>query len=135
MTDDYRNPTRANIERRLGLEPIHVILAQRAALVTEVADLRAKFGSFGTFDAERKTKLATIKMRIRAQMTASGVKVTESAMDDEAHADPDYIAYITEATRSRAKLQVLEDQIQALNDMLQRDKTLAHFSAQEMRLT
>lgn len=135
MTDSYRNPQRAEIERRLGLEPIESVLTHRAQLVAEVAGLRAKFGSFGTFDAERKTKLATIKMRIRAQMTASGVKLTESAMDDEAHADLDYIAYITDATRSRAKLQVLEDQIQAVNDMLQRDKTLAHFSAQELRLT
>lgn len=135
MTDTYRNPQRAEIERRLGLEPIESVLATRSALVAEVADLRAKYGSFGTFDPERKTKLATIKMRIRAQMVASGVKVTESAMDDEAHADPDYVTYITTATRHRATLQILEDRIQAVNDMLQRDKTLAHFSAQELRLT
>src|SRR3990167_8094112 len=64
----------AEVEEAIGIPPVEELLAERQQLVERVAELRARHGSFGTFDALRKSKLATIKMLIRAQAQRDGRK-------------------------------------------------------------
>lgn len=126
--------TRDELESRMGITPLEELLARRADLVAQVAPLRAKYGPGGTWDAQRKATVSTIAMRLRAQATAENRKLTEAAADDGAHADDDYVALVTQATLERAAMMVLDDQIQAVNDEIQRGNVLGRFAAAELHL-
>ena len=118
----------------MGLDPIHELLARRQELVEHVADLRAQYGSFGTFDPMRKSTLSQIKMLIRAQAVASGVKKTEACLDEEAHADSRYIEFIASATKGRADLAVLESKIEHIDATIYRANAVARYLSAEANL-
>lgn len=126
--------SRREIERRAGIEPLDQLLAERHRLVAQGAELRARYGAFGSADNLRKIELSRIKQLLRATALRDGVKMTEAALDDAAHADPRYVEYITIATRERAEWSVLEDHIQAIEDRVTRDNTLARFATAELHL-
>ena len=126
---------RAEIESRIGVEPIDDLLARRRDLVEKHAELAAVFGAFGTFEHQRKTELALISARLRAEYTAAGVKVTEAALESGAHADPGYIAFITKATEQRAAWARIENELESIDALIRRDQSLMHFLAAESRLT
>ena len=124
----------ADVEDRLGIEPIHEVMARRERLVEEAAELRALHGSFGLFDARRKTELAAIKMSLRARSQRDKMRVTEGALDDAAHADPRYVEFVTQATIDRARLSVLEHKIHALDESVHRANTITRHLSAEARL-
>lgn len=126
--------SRAEVESRMGCENIEALLDDRAHLVKEVAELRALYSSFGTFDHRRKIELARLKGSLLAQYVKAGVKVSNDRLDDEAHAHPDYVAFIAEATSGRAKWAILENKIQNINDVILRDNAIARFASSEMHL-
>ena len=127
------NPRQA-IEARLGIQNIEELLDERRTLVGKVANLRAMFGSFGTWDSKRKLLLSGIKQKIRAQMVAASAKITEANLDDEAHASPEYGQFILDSTRQRAEWIDLENHVQDINDLIQRDNLLGRHASQEARL-
>lgn len=125
----------AEIEDRIGLPPIEEMLAERQQHVERVAELRARHGSFGTWDAMRKSKLATLKMVLRAQAVRDKLpKPTEGALEDESHAHPDYVDFVTAATRERAELNRLEGLIENIDATIQRANAIARYAAAEARL-
>ncbi len=124
----------ADIEDRLGIDPIGELLAERLDLVDQVADLRAVHGSFGTFDAQRKSQLSTIKMSLRAQAVRDKVKKSEAQLEEEARADVGYIDFIAVATSNRAQLARLEARIDAIDATIRRANAVAYFCANEARL-
>ena len=128
------NPREA-IEQRIGVQPIEELLDQRRTLVGKVAGLRALYGSFGTWDARRKNLLAGVTAKLRAQYVLAGVKITEAALSDEAHASGEYATFITESTHRRAEWIRLENDVQDINDLIARDQALARHVAAEVRLT
>ena len=93
----------AEVEERLGITPIEKLLAERQQLVEVCANLRAKYGAFGTWDNIRKNELSTIKMALRARYLSDGTKVTEGMLEDAAHADARDMELVTIATNERAK--------------------------------
>jgi len=121
-------------ERLMGIEPIESLLARREEYVKEAADLRARYGSFGTWDSWRKSQLCTIKVAIRAQMVQAGQKVTEAAIDDAAHAHDDYVSLITEATEGRTELTILEAKIEGIDAVIRRGDAVARYVTAEARL-
>ena len=112
-------------EIKFGLHPIADLLEQRGTLIDRVAMLRAKYGPFGTFDHERKIRLAGIKGRIRAQFTRDGAKITNDHLDDLAHADADYVDFITLATMERSDWVRLENQVDAIDAIINRGQAIA----------
>jgi AraC-like DNA-binding protein len=72
------------------------------------APLRAVYGSFGTFEYERKNLLCAIADELRLSYQSAGVKYTEAQIDQKAHADPRYIARITLATQERTRLALID---------------------------
>lgn len=124
----------ADIEERLGIEPIDQLLAERYKLVERVADLRARHGAFGVWDHERKTLLATLRMKARALATRDGLKVTEAWLDDNAHSAPEYDEAVAKATMDRSELTLVEAKIEAIDATIQRANALTRFVTSEMRL-
>jgi len=124
----------AQTERRLGLRPIEELLAERAARTERIADLRARFGAFGTYNDLRKVELSRIAGLVRAQALRDKVKMTAAEVDDGAHSHPDYRDFITEATRQRAEWVKLESEIEAIDWTIRRGQTVASFLTSEARL-
>jgi AraC-like DNA-binding protein len=95
------------------LEADHGALAEELidsieALDNTAAPLRAVYGSFGTFEYERKNLLCAIADELRLSYQSAGVKYTEAQIDQKAHADPRYIARITLATQERTRLALID---------------------------
>lgn len=124
----------ADVEVRIGIQPVEELLAERDALVKKVAPLRARYAAFGTFEALRKIELASVAESIRARARANGKKLTEDAIKDAAHADARYVKFVTEATSQRAKWAELEDLIQGVNDTINRGQAVARFVSAEVHL-
>lgn len=122
------------IEARMGIPSIESLLAERDDLVKQVAPLRAKHGPFGTYDALRKVELSTIASVLRAQAVADGRKMTEAGIDEAAHADDRYIAFITLATQEKAEWAILENTITGITDAIQRGNVIARYLAAEAHL-
>ena len=127
------NPRQA-IEARLSIQPIEELHDQRRLLVEKHAALKADHGSFGKWDHKRKTLLAGVKMKLRAQYVANGVKISNDQLDDEAHAHPDYIVFVTDSTLKAAEWIRAENAIQEINELVQRDNLLGRHASQEARL-
>jgi len=119
---------------KLGIQPIEELLAQRQHIVNKVADLRARFGPFGTFDHLRKIELARLKALIRIQATRDKIKMTGDQVDDEAHAHPDYLEFISAATIKRAEWVRLESQIEEIDMTIQRGQAVARYTSSELYL-
>lgn len=118
----------------MGLEPIENLLDERERLVGQVAELRAKYGSFGVFDHIRKTELAQLKMRLRAQWTALGGKKrpTNDQLDDEAHAHPEYLDLIRQALTDRTRWVELEERLAGIDYLINRGQSVARFVTAEV---
>ena len=123
-----------DIESRMGIEPIDTLLAQRDALVKEVAPLRARHGPFGTYNDLRKIELAQVGTLIRANALNAGTKATEAFLDEQAHASTEYADFVIRATEEKARWAEVENQIQAVNDRILRANAVARFLAQEAAL-
>lgn len=125
----------AEIESRLGIQPIEELLDQRYHLVEQVADLHARYGGFGTFDHLRKIELARIAALIRAQALRDGLKkLSNDEVDDRAHAHPDYVDFITAATMERARWYKLQTQISGIEMTINRGQAVARFATAERTL-
>ena len=124
----------ADVEDRLGVRPIAEMLALRQEATEDLALLRARHGSFGTFDHERKTLLATLRMKARAIATRDKLKVTEAYLDDSAHSAPEYYDLITTATQERSQLTLLEAKVEAVDAEIQRANAITRYLTSEARL-
>ncbi len=122
-------------EEAIGVDPIDGLLAKRQALVEKIATLRSRYGSFGTFDHERKMELARLAALVRVQsMRDKAPKMTVAEVDDAAHNHPDYRDFVTQATRDRADLFKLEAQIEAIDATIQRANAIIRYRTSEARL-
>lgn len=131
---DDLSPTAA-LESRIGVQPLDEIIQEHQHIVNQVADLRARFGSFGTFDHLRKVELSRIKGLIRAQATRDKRRVNNDQIDEEAHAHPDYIEFVTKATTERARWVKLESELEEIEWRVNRGQMLGRFSAVELTMT
>lgn len=121
-------------EDRMGIEPIERLLAGRAELIKRIAPLRARHGMGGTYGDQRKIELSQIAATIRAKAVAASTKLTEAAIDEAAHSDDRYVAFVTKATNERVEFIQLEDEIQAINDKINRGQAVARYLSAEVML-
>lgn len=128
-------PSRAELEIRAGIEPLDRLLDERRGLIEKVADLRAKYGSFGTFEHLRKIELSRLKSLVRIQSMRDNRKMNNDQVDEEAHEHPDYTQFVVEATRARAEYFRLEGQIEAIDYRINRGQALARFAASEASMS
>ena len=134
MSDYFRVLGMGDVESRMQIPPIAELLAERAELVKQVAPLRARFGTFGTYDDLRKIELARIAAIHRAKAFVDGNKVTEAQIDEMAHGDDRYAKFVLEATQQRATWAILEDRIQGISDVIMRGQAIARYLTGELAL-
>ena len=127
------NP-REVIEARIGIQSIDELHHKRRMYIAKHGTLRAICGPFGTWEFTRKTLLATLRETQRAKNLALGIKSTEAAIDDVAHAHPDYAAFITLATANRTTWLTIENEIVEINDLIYRDNAMIYHVTAEMKM-
>jgi hypothetical protein len=120
-------------ESRVGVGSIEDHVARWLKLSKERAPLYAVHGPGGTFDPERKAKVSTIKMHVRAVSVAAGQKLTVDEIDATAHADDRNMDYITQATGERTRLAEIEDEMEAIKMVVNREQGLIRAYSQEPR--
>jgi hypothetical protein len=124
----------SEIEARMGLPPLEVLLAERDELVKTTATLRAKHGPFGGYEAQRKIEWCKIATLLRAEALEKSEKMTEAALEQKAHADPRYFDFITRAMQEKADWAVAENRIQGIADTILRANAIARYLAAEAHL-
>ena len=60
--------------------------------------------------------------------------MTEAAIDEAAHADSRYVAFVAQATQEKAEWAVLENRVQGINDTIQRANAVARYLTAEAHL-
>lgn len=113
-----------SVEAAVGVKGGGELVDERTHLVRKAATLRARHGSFGTWDHERKVLLAKLRATIRAGATVGGAKMTEAAIDDAAHAHPDYVQFITDGIIDKAKWIEAEAVIEGIDFQFYRDQAV-----------
>lgn len=119
------------IERKMGIEPIENLLDERRRLVDQVAELRAKHGPWGAWDALRKVQLAQAKMKLRLSYRDAKVKASNDAIDDEAHADDEYVDFVRLTLTERTKWVKLEERITAIDFQINRAQMVGRYLTSE----
>lgn len=85
-----------------------VLLQKLSSTHEEWAAGAARFGPGGTFDAHRKSVLAVRSLQERDAAAGRGEKITEAKLDEAAHADEDYRAWLDGQTVKRAEWLTLD---------------------------
>lgn len=122
------------IEARCGLVPVEELLQERDELIAQVARLRARHGTFGSWDAERKIALATAAALVRAQSALENKRITESAIDESAHVHPTYVDFITQSVSEKADWVILEAKIDGIDFTIRRGDVVGRYLTQEVAL-
>lgn len=78
----------------------------------------ALYGAGGTWDATRKARLSLHAAEIRDGYQERGEKITESRVDELAHAHPDYNEWLNRSTIDRAKWLTLDAERRMLDTRL-----------------
>lgn len=89
--------------------------AARAALVAKLAPLRARHGEHGIWDDLRRIERSRIAHEIRMQAIAEGRKLTETAIEDAAQADPRYLEFVLAGGREKAAYEQLEEDLRGVD--------------------
>lgn len=125
--------TTEEIELRAGIEPIDSLLGMRRSVVDAIANLRAVYGPFGTWEHQRKGELARLKSLIRLQAMKDSRKVNNDQVDEEAHEHPDYTQFVVNATRERAEYFRLEAKMDDIDYRINRGQALLRYVSTEPR--
>lgn len=123
----------ADIESRIGVDALDLLLAEREQLVGQAASLYAVYGPYGTAEHRRKVALAASELQVRADLAEAGEKATEGKVDALARSHPTYLAFLDAMEQGRASWLVTETLIQAIADKIQRGNGLIRAYASEPR--
>jgi hypothetical protein len=102
-----------------------------------LASHKARYWAAGTspsfYDVDRKALLARLKHQLRADYT--GVKVTNDALDDEAHAHREYRDFIDREREGRLEMEVLQKKMSGLQSKLETALGVIAYYDRAIRLT
>lgn len=113
-----------SVETAVGVKGVVEVRDERWHLVQKSAKLRALHGSFGLWEHQRKILLAKLRTAIRGGAVASGAKMTEAAIDDAAHAHPQYVEFITQGVIDKQEWIGSEAEIQGIDFQFFRDQAI-----------
>lgn len=126
---------RSEIELRAGIDPSDGLMQERHRLVERVARLRPLFGRTEGWELKRGIELARLKSLIRARATGSDAKPpTVDQVDTEAHAHPEYLAFVEQGLTLAQEWAEAEEQLKAIDMNHNRDQALLRVVASENRL-
>lgn len=124
------NP-REEIELRAGVQPIEELHAERRHLIEQGKQMAALYGRFGMWDARRKVMLALAARRVRERFNKAGKRPSAAIVDEMAHGDATYTAFIEQSVQEAGEWQVIQNEINTVTETINRDQALIRFGAME----
>lgn len=123
------------LESRAEVDALGDLHARRRAIMRNLAPLKALYGSFGLWDARRKQLIEAYKVKARMRLTTpDGKKPTETQIDAEAHADPEYERFLDNSLSARIDFLNMETELAEIEERVRsRELALMAYSA-ELRL-
>lgn len=131
--DERTREARAELEARAGVGDVLRLTQRRHELAREAAPYRALRD---TFDARRKAVRGQVLARINRERAAKATpekEVAATLAETIASGDAEYIRFLDDCAAAFAVLVVVEDEIQAITDILHRDQALLRYAANEPR--
>ena len=122
-----------DIESRIGIPSLDLLLAEREQLVSQAATLYAVYGPFGTIEHRRKVALAMAELQVRNDLQSKEEKATEGKVDALSRTHSTYLAFLDAMESGRAEWLVTETRIQGITDQIQRGNVLSRYVASEPR--
>lgn len=120
---------RAEMEARVGVDPIEWLQHLRRLLLAKAAPLRARRD---TFDARRKSQRGLVTVRILDGYAGEGKKPPAAdTVEMMASGDAGYVAFLDRAEGDFALLAVLENEIASVTEIINRDQALIRWSSSE----
>lgn len=124
----WRVETESRYEGQSSTIPLEEIQRERTKILPRLRALRARYGSQGTMDAQRKAYRSAIALELRAGPPPAGAKGwTDTLLEMAASADDRYREWLDTAETERAELQTLEVAMTHLEESFNRGQA-------EMRL-
>jgi len=123
----------SEIESRIGVEHIDLLLAERLDLVSHAASLYAVYGPFGTAEHRRKIALSVAELQVRADLAEREEKATEGKVESMARTHSTYLTFLDTLESGRAEWLVTETRIQSVTDRVVRGNALVRYAASEPR--
>jgi hypothetical protein len=121
-------PDDGDRERGLGVMSIDDAMAAYLSAADELAPLRAKHGTNGTFEHDRKALLANLRVGVRRHANTPAMRtqkaLTDAAIDDLAHAHPEYQKFLDLSRSEKQRMQELEAAMNALTMVTNRHNIL-----------
>lgn len=126
--------SRAELEEAIGVEPVEKLQHQRRMLIQQVAPLRAKYGERGTWEARRKIIRFGKMNEIIGALEQAGEKAPSEAKAERlAGSSTEYVKLIDIMEQEMARYILLEDEITALTERINRDNALIKYATFEPR--
>lgn len=116
------------------------LLAKFPDLTLSLASLRARHGSFGTYDAERKIQWCRLAVEYRDQNTEEGtdakgnpktIKPSDAIVEQVAHAHGTYVGWVNLMNVEKRLFAVLEDRYEAITNRINRDQAIIRYLSSE----
>lgn len=95
---------------------------EEARVASLLTSYKARYGYPSHYEHERKVKLSVLKEARRAEYHRAGEKITESQLDEYAHAHPDYQNFLNEGLRDRRTMENLEAELTRIKGELETSK-------------
>lgn len=113
------------------MQPIEELHEQRRHLVEKGKALAALYGRYGQWEARRKVMLALAARRVRERFNRAGKRPSAAIVDEMAHGDPTYTAFIETSVQEAGEWQVIQNEINTVTETINRDQALIRMVAME----
>ena len=107
-----------DLEARASLDSLQGLQEERRQLLSEYSRLRVLHGPSNRWDNLRKNMLSATKIRARMVCEAGQKKITDSLIDDMAHADEQYIRFVDEGVDGAVKYIEAQNKMDELNERI-----------------
>lgn len=123
------------IEERAEIEALAILQGERRTLVDQNAKLIALYGAFGHYDDHRKRMVEALKVRARMELSAaSEKKPTESQIDSEAYASPQYERFIDNALSEKIEYLKAANRIAEIDEQVRSREEELRVYGKELQL-
>lgn len=110
-------------------------LGRYAQLTDENADLFALYANGAAlWDAHRKQLWCALADSLRDRALTAGTKMTEAAIEQRAHADPEYQAFLFRSQQEKARYHVVEAERLRIEWLIQYRRAHSYRESAEARL-
>lgn len=123
----------AELEQRIGVEPLDALLDRRTTLVNKLAPMFALYGTGGVAESQLSAERCRIVGLLRAMAAAKEEKITEAALEAGSRAHPDYLNLIAQQTTERAEFFRLNEELHTIDFRINRGQALIKAWASEAR--